>query len=139
MLLIFILSCGTDQGPGLKFKYTVLNQTVYDITAKGYTNNDNSTPVIIKIESGKSLTKTFQQSLPAAELFRFANFFGTKNNPIDSLVIIYADQRFQTFMTVCGDNNKNPLDVCFYNDREEEFIFDSASYTAASNCDSGCL
>lgn len=136
--IIFFISCGTDQGPGLIFRYTVANKTNYDITAKGYHTNGNLNPVVVKIKSNESITKTFEQSLPAAEIYRFANFFGSDDKGIDSLVIIYGDERFQTFKSDCGNNNENPLDGCFYNGREEKFVFTSANFDEGIDCNSEC-
>ena len=73
--IISFISCGTDQGPGQIFRYTVANETNFDITTKGYYTNDNLNPVVVQIKSNESITKTFQQSLTCGRIISLFKFF----------------------------------------------------------------
>jgi hypothetical protein len=136
LLTIIFLSCGTDQGEGKTYTYTVINKSGKTIEIRSYISYlPKVTPVITNIENGQEITKTFEDGLPPSG-YSFKSFFGENPNK-DSLVVVYNNEKINFFGNDCS-NIRNPLNNCFYRDEEETFIFSQEDYQNATPCDGDC-
>lgn len=134
ILMSTLLGCGTDQGEGKIYTYSVKNQTDKRIEIFAYDkNNLDSEPNITIMNPDDEITKTFQDGLPP-QGYTYGVFFGG-----DSLVVLYSNERYNTFVfTSCAGSDRNPLNTCEYHSLEEYFIFSSQDYQNAIPCDGNC-
>ncbi len=140
LVLVLAYSCGTDQGEGTLYKYTVKNESGKTLIIKSYLSNFPSvSPVITNLSIGEELVKTYQDGLPPSPSgYGFGNFFGTEESSRDSLKIIYDDSKVQFFKGVCSENDRNPLNICTYQETEEIFTFTQQDYENAEDCNGDC-
>lgn len=138
-LLIILFSCITEQGESVTYVYTVKNESGKAIIVKSFkSDNPTQIPVITYLNINQVLTKKYNIGLPPKD-YNFANFFGEDNQPRDSIIIIYNNDKIQSFSLGCKDNNtRNPLNFCEYSKEVETFIFTTQDYINAENCNGNC-
>lgn len=130
------LCCGTDQGETRKYSYTVINESGKSIRVKSFfTYNPSITPIITSIQIGQEITKTHTDYPPYNSEFSFQHFFGERR---DSIVVIYNDEKIESFIYECDSNESNPLNFCVYNKLEEVFIITEEDYNNAEDCNGDC-
>lgn len=135
--LIF-LGCGTDQGSGKEYIYSLKNESGKSIVIKSYTTiSRDANPSITTLEDGEEITKRFQDALPPSG-YNFSDFFG-EDSQKDSIKVIYDNAKSEIFIQIgCIGSSRNPLNFCVYNGTQEIFIFTEEDYENATPCDGDC-
>lgn len=137
ILLLNLVGCGTDQGKGKTYTYTVKNMSGRDIKIDAY--QASITNIGLKtmyLENGEEITKIFKSpGPPLQEYYDFIRFFQG-----DSVVVTFDNEKVETFVLElsCEGDERNPLNMCFYSDQEETFIFTEEDYENAVPCDGSC-
>lgn len=138
ILLLVFVGCGTDQGEGIFYKYTVINESGKPIRVEAYDSQfPDQVPIITRLAVGEKLTKTYETGLPPSS-YGFENFFGEEQDERDSLRVIYNNSKIEIFKGECSEQTNNPLNFCVYNGLETAFIFTQQDYENAEPCDGGC-
>lgn len=136
LLTAIVLGCGTDQGEGKTYKYTVVNESGQPLKIKSYRSNaPKLAPIITTLDVGQEINKSFYDDLPPSE-YNFVVFFGgNEDRHRDSIVVIYDEKRFNSFKRIgCAGSERNPLNVCMYGGTEEIFVFTEEDYENATPC-----
>lgn len=146
-LLVTVFGCwGPDLGEGKFYKYTLINESGVLVVIKGYdTQYLSKSSIITSLGVKESLTKTYQDGLPPSNRYNFTDFLGDKNNSVDSIVVIYNNEKFESFV-VERENKfdsisdlRNPLNLTYYDDTSEVFTFTKEDYENAEPCNGNCL
>ena len=137
LVLIFFSCLGTDQGESRKYNYKVINESGKSIIVKSFfDHNPSITPIITSIGVGKEIIKSETDYPPSYGETDFRRFFGEGR---DSIVVIYDNEKKESFLYECDNNNmRNPLSFCIYNNLEEIFIFTEEDYNNAEDCNGNC-
>ena len=137
LLPLIILSCGTDQGEGKTYHYTVKNESGKSISIKAFKTSYPSVndPRTTLLDIGEELSKTYKTPPPPpVEIYSFESFFEG-----DSIVVTYANEKYQTFISNgCNGGETNPLNRCIYGSKVELFTFTEEDYENAEDCDVNC-
>ena len=128
LILFLILSCGTDQGTGKFYNYTIKNESGFDIKINSFRTvfPKRETPVITNLSNNQSINKTFQDVLPPGG-YSFVAFFDG-----DSLVINYDNLKKQIFD---HSDNQNPGNPFSHRGTEVTFVFTEEDYENAEPCE----
>ena len=133
-----IIGCwGTDQGKGKFYEYTIRNESGKKISIKSYyADSPSIEPILINLDIGEELTKTYQDILPPSP-YDFGYFFGNNNNPRDSLKVIYNNSKVSYYYFVEGtsQNEKSPFNLSGTN---VTFVFTQQDYENAEPCNGNC-
>jgi hypothetical protein len=136
LLFIFVTSlligCGTDQGKGKSYKYTIKNDSGKNITINSFRTfyPKRITPLITSLNNGESITKTFDDTLPPSG-YDFTVFFNG-----DSLVINYNNEKKQVYTMFKGvDEVKGPFAKA---GTIENFVFSEEDYANSIPCNGNC-
>ena len=136
-LVILVFCCGTDQGKGDVYYYSIKNNSGRAIKIESYRSEfPDSPPKITNLAIDEIIEKKFKDGLPPSE-YNFKNFLDG-NGLNDSLVIIYENERIAIFKQQCNENSRNPIDICIYGDLTEDFVFTEEDYNNATECDGSC-
>lgn len=136
IITLITFSCGTDQGEGKTYVYTLENGSGRNIKIDAYkSSTTDMKPETLYLEEGKAITKTFQSpDPPLQEYYDFIYFFQG-----DSIVVNYNNEKKQIFvLETCEGSERNPLNICIYSDQEETFTFTEEDYENAIPCDGDC-
>lgn len=130
-ITLAIIGCGTDQGEGNFYNYSIINESGKDITINSYRTiyPIREIPVIIQLANGENLTKTYQDALPPSG-YDFGVFFEG-----DSIIINFNNEKKQVFTFITNNNNRNPFS---YAGITETFIFTTQDYENAEDCNGNC-
>ncbi len=133
-IALLILSCGTDQGEIKKYTYTVINESGRSIKIKSYLTYNSRNPIITNLEIDQKIKKT-HSDYPPYFGYDFTSFFDG-----DSIVIIYGKEKKESFKVNadCNSNERNPLNLCVYREREETFTFTINDFNNAEDCNGDC-
>ena len=132
LILLFHLSCGTDQTSCMNTEFTIKNETNKQIRILAYNKNyPNISPIITILNINDEQTKISKACM--GDLYSFEEFFDFR----DSLKVIYNTSKFQLFVPECGTNNKNPLN-CDYIGLKGTYIFTQQDYENAEDCNGNC-
>ena len=137
LIITFFFSClGTDQGQSRTYTYKVINKSGKFITVKSFFRNDSSiAPIITNIDVEQEIIKSETDFPPSYGETNYKRFFGVGR---DSIVIFYDKEKKQSFLHICNDNKRNPLNFCIYNNLEEVFFFTEEDYNNAEDCNGNC-
>ncbi|SHF55742.1 hypothetical protein SAMN05444483_101583 [Salegentibacter echinorum] len=134
-LLTLLNGCGTDQGEGKNYIFTLVNSSGYDIRIDSFFSSEEDTE-IIALRNGEEITKQFNSPAPPIqEYYSYISFFQG-----DSIVINYGNEKQQIFVieTNCNGNERNPLNICIYDEQQETFTFTEEDFENATPCDGDC-
>lgn len=138
LILILIFGCGTDQGEGKFYKYTIRNESGKDIIIKSYLQEfPNVISINTILNDGEELLKTYQDGLPPSS-YNYGDFFGDGKNRRDSIKVIYNGSKVSFLKGEHSQNERNPLNTAIYNKTEETFIFTEQDYQNAEPCNGNC-
>lgn len=140
LLIIVVLGCGTDQGEKKTYSFTIVNDSGVPITIMSYIKDKpEMAPIVITLNEGEKFSKSIEEDLPPPPSpYTFGNLLGTKNQKIDSIRVIYDNQRLEMFEVECSENSENILNFCFYNSINQLYTFTSSNYNRAIICDGTC-
>ena len=137
LVALSFLACGENLGEGDVYYYSMENKSGRPIVIKSYRSDfPDVTPKITSLAIDEKLEKMFKDGLPPSE-YNF-KYFLDGNGLYDSLVIIYANERMTIFKSECNQNQRNPIDICFYGDLTEDFVFTQEDYNNAMECGGPC-
>ncbi|MER3319689.1 MAG: hypothetical protein RIB79_15460 [Allomuricauda sp.] len=138
ILAILFFGCGTDQGEGDVYYYSITNNSGKPIVIKSYRSDfPNQEPEITNLAINEKIEKVFKDGLPPSG-YSFKVFLGGSRFR-DSIVVIYAKERYSIFKEECNQNQRNPIDYCIYSDDlTEDFVFTEEDYTNATECGGPC-
>ncbi|MDV7188456.1 hypothetical protein R3X25_14280 [Lutibacter sp. TH_r2] len=130
LIMLVLISCGTDQGEGTYYEYTIINNSGKNIKINSYRNSypKRDTPTTIDLQYGDELTKSFKDDLPPRG-YDFAVFFQG-----DSIIINYNNER-KKILTFPTENDRNPF---FYTGTDVTFTFTQQDYENAEPCNGNC-
>lgn len=138
LISFLLLSCGTDQGSGDTYIYTVRNESGVNVKVKSYlTLYPEVNSIITNISISEEIVKKYDDGLPPSG-YSFLDFFGDNNKHRDSLVVIYDNRKVEYFIYKGCSNIRNPLNLCEYGGLEEVFIFTQQDYESAQDCNGNC-
>jgi hypothetical protein len=129
-MALLLIGCGTEQGNGKSYTYTIKNESGKNITINSFRNTypKRLSPIITQLNNGQSITKTFEDTLPPSG-YDFAVFFNG-----DSLVVNYNNEKKQIF-TINNISSRNPFN---YTGSIENFIFSEVDYNNSISCNNNC-
>ncbi|MDT0642188.1 hypothetical protein RM553_05015 [Zunongwangia sp. F363] len=133
--LLLLNSCGTDQGEGKNYVFTLVNSSGHDIRIDSYSSLEEDAE-IIALRNGEEITKQFKSPAPPMEeYYSYISFFQG-----DSIVVTYNSEKQQIFVQEesCEGDVRNPLNICLYGDTEETFVFTEQDYENAIPCAGDC-
>lgn len=139
IISLLCIQCGTDQGSGKTYIYTLKNLSGYNIKIYSYSNlSEFTNPKVTIVNNGEEITKTYEDFNPPSG-YDFSIFFDDAQSTMgrDSIIIIYNNEKKQSFISEC-DTERNPLNFCVYSDLEENFEFTANDYENAEDCGGNC-
>ena len=139
ILFLFTNAGCTDMSSSKNYRYTVKNDSDYNIKVLSYvSSNVNITPIATIINKGEIITKTHESHAPYNSSLNFIKFFGDyDSDSYDSITITYNNER-QKIFTDQYDSNRNPLNISIYHNLEETFVFTNEDYENAEDCGGPC-
>ena len=135
MIVVLMLSCGTDRGEEVTYNYLVKNESGKSIKIKSFQNYPNNITVINTQNVSIPITGILQLRVKRGpgESYNFTNFFNG-----DSIVVIFDNLKKIELSTKDLTNTRNPLNVTLYSKPNETFIFNVEDYNSAIPCVGFC-
>jgi len=134
---LFILnSCGTDQGEGETYIYTLINSSGHNIKIEAFNlTSREEVSKITYLENGEEITKKFTSPAPPMqEYYSYVGFFEG-----DSIIITYDNEKRKVFvLETCEGDSRNPINICLYSNLIETFTFSEEDFENAAPCDGDC-